>query len=566
MTQRVLGPSGSKRRSRRLLTLVALFGAALTVFFVAASGATLSGSTFDAGNGTLTDTTDHDWNPAGSPTGNVGPIETITCPSTIPGTGTNCGLDLVNSGSDESFGQGSKNDTPAPTVVSGQIPPNKDDLSRFYVNQERATDDFLFLAWERSNLLGSAHMDFEFNQLFCDPDDEPNDCSANNVTPDRSEGDFLIDFDFGGSGVPALNIHRWITADGGHTTAECEASNTLPCWDEAEGLGAHAEASVNTAPVTDHNPPGAPRTLAGETKTSGPGGSNVTQSSTFGEAGINLTESDVFPQDECVHFGSAYVKSRSSGQSFTSELKDFIAPVPVNISNCGTVIIRKVTVPSGDATNSFGYTTDVVTGPATTTSPFSLKDSENNTIVNVLQGSYNVTEDDPSSLNYTLSDIDCEDSSVPDADIDIDVDARTVDFDIDPNETLDCTFTNTKNKNNPSATTAPSVIPQDSATVSGLDTTGAVDGAADKKMTFTLWSTAMCTGTALYSKEVTVTANTTYKTDNSGDPAVNSGYSITADGTFYWKVVYNGDSRNNPFTIACGAERVQVDLTPHPSS
>ena len=261
------------------------------------------------------------------------------------------------------------------------------------------------------------------------------------MTPTRAAGDFLIDFDFGGSGVPALNIHRWIIS--GTASTDCEASNTLPCWNKAAALGANAEASVNSANVTDDNPPGAPRTLVGEMKTSGPGGSNVTISSTFGEAGINLSDSNIFPQNECAHFGSAYVKSRSAGQSFTSELKDFIAPVPVNISNCGQVIIRKVTDPAGDTTTDFGYTTDVVTAPATTTSPFSLKDGEDNTIDNVLANSYNVTEDDPSGDSYELTDIDCDASTVPDADIDIDVAARTVDFDIDPNETLDCTFTNT---------------------------------------------------------------------------------------------------------------------------
>ena len=158
---------------------------------------------------------------------------------------------------------------------------------------------------------------------------------------------------------------------------------------------------MNSANVTDHNPPGAPRTLVGEMKTSGPGGSDVTISSTFGEAGINLSDSNIFPSNQCAHFGSAYVKSRSAGQSFTSELKDFIAPVPVNISNCGQVIIRKVTDPAGDTTTDFGYTTDVVTAPATTTSPFSLKDGEANTIDNVLAASgYNVTEDDPSGDLY----------------------------------------------------------------------------------------------------------------------------------------------------------------------
>jgi uncharacterized surface anchored protein len=85
--------------------------------------------------------------------------------------------------------------------------------------------------------------------------------------------------------------------------------------------------------VTDTNPPNAPFILAGNTKN----GIN----STFGEAGINLTGSGIFGSGECEHFGSAYLKSRSSGNSFTSELKDFIAPVPVNITNCGTVNIHK---------------------------------------------------------------------------------------------------------------------------------------------------------------------------------------------------------------------------------
>jgi uncharacterized surface anchored protein len=83
----------------------------------------------------------------------------------------------------------------------------------------------------------------------------------------------------------------------------------------------------------DTNPPGAPRTLAGNTKN----GIN----STFGEAGINLTGLGIFQPDVCEHFGAATLKSRSSGNSFTSELKDFVGPVPINISNCGTVNIHK---------------------------------------------------------------------------------------------------------------------------------------------------------------------------------------------------------------------------------
>ena len=39
-------------------------------------------------------------------------------------------------------------------------------------------------------------------------------------------------------------------------------------------------------------------------------------------------------------------------------------------------------------------------------------------------------------------------------------------------------------------------------------------------------------------------------TANTGVPSP-SGYTITADGTYYWKVVYDGDTRNNTFTNDC---------------
>jgi hypothetical protein len=303
---------------RRLLVFAAI-AMLLSLSAIPAALATLSGgSTFESGDGNLAvdgGVAFHDWN---------SPVETITCPNTIPGTGTNCGLDLVKNQADNALGQGSKEDDPVPTVVNGSIPPSKDDLSRFYVNKERVGgQDFLYLAWERSNLLGSAHMDFELNQSATP--------SANGVTPVRTAGDLLIDFDFGGSGVPTLAKHTWITS--GNPTTLCEASNTLPCWDKAVILGSTAESAVNSTNVTDTNPPNAPFILAGNTKN----GIN----STFGEAGINLTGSGIFPPGVCEHFGSAYLKSRSSGNSFGSELKDFIAPIPINITNCGTVNIHK---------------------------------------------------------------------------------------------------------------------------------------------------------------------------------------------------------------------------------
>ncbi len=217
---------GSRYRSGRTRRLwlsgaVTSVLALVALLFVNAAGATLSGSSFDTTNGSLTDTSLHDWNPPGSPAGNVGPLQAITCPATAPGAGTNCGLDLTGSSSDDSFSMGPKEDDAAPAVGTGSIPPNKDDLSRFYVNQEKAGgNDYLYLAWERTNTLGSAHLDFEFNQS--------NTASANGVTKLRTAGDMLVTFDFGGSGVPTLSLSRWVTS-GAATQCEVPADG-VPCW------------------------------------------------------------------------------------------------------------------------------------------------------------------------------------------------------------------------------------------------------------------------------------------------------------------------------------------------
>ena len=134
-----------------------------------------------------------------------------------------CKLDLATGSGDNSFGQGTKEDTQVPTVVSGSIPNNKSDLLRFYIANERAaSNDFLYLAWERVQApSGTTNMDFEFNQ--------DTTLSANGKTPVRSAGDLLIMYDLSkGGSTPALAFSRWMTS--GVPATVCEASNSLPCW------------------------------------------------------------------------------------------------------------------------------------------------------------------------------------------------------------------------------------------------------------------------------------------------------------------------------------------------
>ena len=226
--------------------------------------------------------------------------------------------DLPTGSGDDSFGQGSKEDTAVPSVVDGSIPPNKSDLLNFGLYLEEATaGDFLHLYWHRvQEPSGTTNMDFEFNKS--------ETLSANGVTPVRSAGDLLIQYDLTQGGTnPQLFLSFWVTTGPG---SQCEASNSTPCWGERDNLTAQglATGSINTSeiPVADSD---------GLTTV------NPISPRTFGEATVDF---DALGGTGCVAFGSAYLKSRSS-DSFTAALKDFIAPVETGLNNCGALKIVK---------------------------------------------------------------------------------------------------------------------------------------------------------------------------------------------------------------------------------
>jgi hypothetical protein len=314
------------------------------------------------------------------------------------------GDDLASGGTDNSFGQGTKEDDPNVSVVTGSIPPQKSDLTRFYVGSEFVSNsNFLYLAWERTNVLGSANMDFEINQQT-----QPNLTTTGAKTLNRTAGDILVTFDFtNGGGNPVLGLLKWVTAG---ANSQCFSANSVPCWGNRVNLSAagFAEGAVNTTTVTD---PIANVSLPGLT---------------FGEAAVNLTAAGVFPAGTCEAFGSAFLKSRSSA-SFPAEVKDFVAPQPVNISNCGTIVVRKVTVPSPDPTDtSFAYTA----GGGLSPTSFSLKNGGSRTYQNVpAKSGYSVAETVPS--NWQLTSATCDDGS------------PVSNIDVSPNEVVTCTFTNT---------------------------------------------------------------------------------------------------------------------------
>jgi hypothetical protein len=157
-------------------------------------------------------------------------------------------------------------------------------------------------------------MDFEFNKS--------SSISTNGVTPNRTAGDVLIQYDLANGGTnPQLFLSRWVTTGPGSL---CEANNSTPCWGARVNLSAAGDAvgSINTSAITAANSDGL----------------GAISPRTFGEAQIDF---NAFASgDECVAFGSAYLKSRSS-DSFSAAMKDFIAPLALNFSLCGSIHVVK---------------------------------------------------------------------------------------------------------------------------------------------------------------------------------------------------------------------------------
>jgi hypothetical protein len=518
MTIRRSAPHAKGRWSALLVvaTIMLLVGAQAVL-------ANLSGSSFDAGDGNLVLNDEaKDW--ANAPN-------------------LQKGIDKPTGATDDSFGQGTKEDTEVPTIVDGSIPPNKSDLTRFYVANEKVSNkDFLYLAWERvQEPNGTTNMDFEFNQRQCTPGLTPADadCSANGVTPIRSAGDILIKYDLSQGGTnPTLGYHKWVTSG---SSSQCEANNSVPCWGTAQALTGFFEGSINdptnnptTGVVVDPIAPDAPRNLSART---------------FGEAAINLTDSQILPQGggTCAGFGSAYLKSRSS-DAFTAAVKDFVAPIPVNINNCGTIKITKV-AQNGDATFSYS-STGGLPSPAAADGTFSLttlSGTDTKTFNSVLGGvQYTVTESGPPS-GWTFVSLACTDSGGASSL----TAGQVATINMVAGGEVDCTFTN-HTKLSPTIATTLSANPvsigtamHDSATL-----TGATAGAGGT-VTYSAYAGAnTCSGTDLLNSTVTVT---------NGSVPDSANFTPANAGTYSFQAVYSGDADNNSATSLCSSEQLVVN-------
>jgi hypothetical protein len=330
--------------------------------------------------------------------------------------------DAVNGTGDDSYAGGVKEDTECPAETTDSIPPNKSDLLSFHVYEEAGTGGhpgFLNLAWSRvSEPSGTTLMDFEFNQ-------SSTPCSSGpNVV--RTAGDLLIEYAIDQGGARAeITARTWTGTAWGPALDLDAPSDTCP---DSNGEPAPCAAgTINQSPIPAADSDGLITTGQKDART-------------FGEAQLDLRL--LFQPDQCESFGSAMLKSRSS-DAFTSQLKDFVAPVPIDLQNCANVIIRKQTDPDEDPnTTLFNYAKSFNTDPASPNT-FQLTDDGvqdyNNTVL--FGTGYTVEEllgaDLPSGWDFV--EVDCSASTG----VTPVIDGAEVTFDIDADtDVLDCTYYN----------------------------------------------------------------------------------------------------------------------------
>jgi len=487
MTQKILGQEGSKRRKRLLVVLpFIVFGVLLLAISGSAGNSTLANFEIDgdlysgtfnvgptaigldwidggAGDGALICPP---YAPGGAPP-NTCPVTAVVDNPAVAGTATFFRDPLKVDPDPTTFTQGDKendfgtvSDSPLGGgvlqsttpwhIVSGSVPPQKDDLFDVLTYTKIVgADAELDLAMLRTNNNGSSHLDFELNKVASVP------CvsDATKSCPIRTEGDLLVSFEIS----PGSITQRFFVWDlpggtnaagkGRGTSIECQgplSGQEKPCpWEEISpptvgpNLLPTVITAVNTSDVAAG--PWGSRLPNGDATTTIPAGG-------WFEASLDLDALGFAPS--CPGFGQASAKSRSS-DSLPAALMDIAGPFPIDLNTCGKITIIKNTVP--DALQDFHYTTAVTTaGAALSPTSFDLDDDAlaaggDNTLSTtrvynpVTPGVYTVTED---AVNGYATTINCS-ATTGSSGAQDGVNPRKANITVANLGEVTCTFTNT---------------------------------------------------------------------------------------------------------------------------
>jgi uncharacterized repeat protein (TIGR01451 family) len=260
------------------------------------------------------------------------------------------------------------------------VTPDKSDiLGAWTTTTPGENDTFLNLAFTRTASGGTTFFNFELNQstetwwngkynAYDSDGDGTIETSGPNgdktIIPCRIDGDLIVSFTLSGNtGDVGVEVREW--------TSDVTVNSALgtPCGAEGSFQVAKIDATGKLdLPTT---PPDPPNPLDGLQVAQGamnpvpapgdpalknlftPDPNDTLPGDTFGEASLNLSKILAsLGSDSCFDFGRISMHTRSSAP-FTADLKDFVAPVPIEARSC-TISGTKYHDRNGDGSKGIG--------------------------------------------------------------------------------------------------------------------------------------------------------------------------------------------------------------------
>ena len=238
--------------------------------------------------------------------------------------------------------------------------PNKDDLSNVYavVHRPTALSAEAFFGVERVRTDGDSHLDFE---LLHGTVTRAAGCRGT-FAGSRSQGDLLVSVDFtNGGALAGTSVHQWHCAD----EADPQPADGTACDPPAHGPSVPHYEDVSAVPaiaaavsvrVNDLAP-----VPCGGWACRAADGTEIASLPVNGlvEGGIDLSASGFAG---CT---ATLLPHTRTAQSFTSTLKDFAGPVPIDV--CATPVPVTTTTSTTTTTTTSTTTTTTTLAPTTTT-------------------------------------------------------------------------------------------------------------------------------------------------------------------------------------------------------
>lgn len=228
-----------------------------------------------------------------------------------------------------SYLDSAKEHDPSTWACAANEAPPKDDILRLYLATQISTaNQYLHVGYVRASGTGDTDINVEFNRK-----SSQLDCSIPHAANyHRTAGDFMISFTFpGGDGAAEVSAYEWVPESPGIPNDFVPEDGHWNLLDEPAVLGATNSGEVDDA-------------LNGD---------ETLDPRTFGELTIDLHH--FFEEGLLSCPGAGYVTPHSrASHDFASDLKDILPERPFDLSDCGSLKLKKVD-DAGNAMEGVGF-------------------------------------------------------------------------------------------------------------------------------------------------------------------------------------------------------------------